>query len=639
MPGLQFCSRCVEHLLTGQFKGPAYKTCIACQPTCVTIARPDKLTFSTEEDFQAHVAACEDDANADLLQDKSDGMGSKKRLYMEGSHKNGCSWRLNASTGMDGSITATQSGAHATDGDCPCGSMAHARRLSPATKDWIANLLDLCVSKDRIYEFCLHPERMPKGFPRPPPGEGPRWVPTWPQLGSLEQRHRAAARLDPDDQAAVAKFIAEHGALPPGEAHTVYTAGAADVLYHQEFICKCYGDNSGTKKCQQKGCQPFMLVIQSPWQRTMVRQLAATGHLDCVGMDATFQVTRYRWGLHALVGPDTFGEAVPLAYCITSSETWEPITKFLDVVKGANPQLSPRVIVIDKSNTEIRAIKQSVLGRSAEIRICFFHIMQAWQRYLKRSEHGLTSEQQATILRLVRAVKLASTKKKYEKQMTQLQNLLKAEKATALLSSLKSEWHTGDMRNYWCNAFRKQRTRQPFSMDTNNLIERLWQTLKYMALKGKSNKRMDFLLATLLGSMATFFTARQAEKSSGRRANWRLFESIAQHEAAAVMLQLAGSLEVVDPETGAAQVQSSSDPAVMYEVSLQHAHCSCPDSTGLLCKHIRAVARVLGGLEAWGLAVDSLREESAVEVGAAEAAAEAGAMDAPPPAMLLSWAV
>ena len=102
---------------------------------------------------------------------------------------------------------------------------------------------------------------------------------------------------------------------------------------------------------------------------------------------------------------------------------------------------------------------------------------------------------------------------------------------------------------------------------------------------------MDFLLATLLGSMATFFTARQAEKSSGRRANWRLFESIAQHEAAAVTLQLAGSLEVVDPETGAAQVQSSSDPAVMYEVSLQHAHCSCPDSTGLLCKHIRAVAR------------------------------------------------
>lgn len=30
---------------------------------------------------------------------------------------------------------------------------------------------------------------------------------------------------------------------------------------------------------------------------------------------------------------------------------------------------------------------------------------------------------------------------------------------------------------------------------------------------------------------------------------------------------------------------------LLHQVSLQHARCSCPDSTGLLCKHIRAVAR------------------------------------------------
>lgn len=88
---------------------------------------------------------------------------SHKRLYMEGSHKNSCSWRLNASTGADGTITVTQSGAHVTEGDHPCGSMASARRLSPQTKEWICSLMDMYVSKDRIYEFCLHPERVPKG--------------------------------------------------------------------------------------------------------------------------------------------------------------------------------------------------------------------------------------------------------------------------------------------------------------------------------------------------------------------------------------------------------------------------------------------------------------------------------------------
>ena len=64
---------------------------------------------------------------------------------------------------------------------------------------------------------------------------------------ALVRAPQSAARLDPDDQAAVSKFIREHGALAPGEAHTVDTVGDADVLYHQEFVCKCYGSNSGVR--------------------------------------------------------------------------------------------------------------------------------------------------------------------------------------------------------------------------------------------------------------------------------------------------------------------------------------------------------------------------------------------------------
>lgn len=68
-----------------------------------------------------------------------------------------------------------------------------------------------------------------------------------------------------------------------------------------------------------------------------------------VCLDGTFQVTQYGWGMYALIAPDEFGEAVPLAYCITSSEGPEPITIFLDTVLSANPTFAPRVIVIDKS--------------------------------------------------------------------------------------------------------------------------------------------------------------------------------------------------------------------------------------------------------------------------------------------------
>lgn len=88
------------------------------------------------------------------------------------------------------------------------------------------------------------------------------------------------------------------------------------------------------------------------WQCGLAR-IAATVLADClilqVCLDATGQVCAYGWQLHAIIAPDDFGEAVPLAYCITSSEKPEPITQFLNAVVEANPSFSPRVIVIDKS--------------------------------------------------------------------------------------------------------------------------------------------------------------------------------------------------------------------------------------------------------------------------------------------------
>lgn len=110
-------------------------------------------------------------------------------------------------------------------------------------------------------------------------------------------------------------------------------------------------------------------------------------------------------------------------------------------------------------------------------------------------------------------------------------------------------------------------------------------------LQGKHNKRLDCLLDTLINSLSTFFQGRLNEKASGRRMNWKLFQSVGQREMAAVQLHAAGCVTIVDAAAGTASVKSSSCPRTVYDVSLRlPAYCSCPDSTGLLCKHIRAVA-------------------------------------------------
>lgn len=150
----------------------------------------------------------------------------------------------------------------------------------------------------------------------------------------------------------------------------------------------------------------------------------------------------------------------------------------------------------------------------------------------------------------------------------------------------------GDTPKQWVNAFRKRALRLPFRLDTNNLIERFFKNLKYYFLRGKTNKRMDHLLATLLVDLCSFFTARLRAKELGRKTNWRLITSVCARESAAAELCAAGerSIKIVGADEGEVVVKSGTSN-VWHEVSLRHARCSCPDSSGLLCKHIRAAAR------------------------------------------------
>ncbi|GAQ92124.1 hypothetical protein KFL_009260030 [Klebsormidium nitens] len=106
-------------------------------------------------------------------------------------------------------------------------------------------------------------------------------------------------------------------------------------------------------------------------------------------------------------------------------------------------------------------------------------------------------------------------------------------------------------------------------------------------------------------------------------------------------LDKAGAVTVLDNQSGHAEVASKAALSVLaaaaaandstaarpqtgmtteklYTVVLRGGFCDCEDPSGLLCKHIRAVARKLGGLEKWNLTLDSLREEVLMEVKTAE---------------------
>src|SRR5437016_11909148 len=67
-------------------------------------------------------------------------------------------------------------------------------------------------------------------------------------------------------------------------------------------------------------------------------------------------------------------------------------------------------------------------------------------------------------------------------------------------------------------------------------------------------------------------------------------------------------IDIIDPMYGYCIVKSQSNSSKVYEVYLcDGSHCNCQDQSSLLCKHIRAAARILGGLETWNLSLDSER--------------------------------
>lgn len=67
-------------------------------------------------------------------------------------------------------------------------------------------------------------------------------------------------------------------------------------------------------------------------------------------------------------------------------------------------------------------------------------------------------------------------------------------------------------------------------------------------------------------------------------------------------------IDIIDPMYGYCIVKSQSNSSIVYEVYLcDGSYCNCQDQTSLLCKHIRAAARILGGLEIWNLSLDSER--------------------------------
>lgn len=208
-----------------------------------------------------------------------------------------------------------------------------------------------------------------------------------------------------------------------------------------------YGERVASKMtnkcCNSPRCRPLVLVLQDPWMRSFMKHMHQQKRLNAICIDATGQTNAYGFMLYAIIVPDAnAGRGVPIAHMITSVDNHQTVRKMLDAVTQAcGDYFKPKMVMIDKCDAESKGIRE--WDPEVEIVLCFFHVMQAWRRWLNRSNNGVKSMKADVIMRFIRAMKNAVTPAAFYEEKEILEAYLKGEQLGNVKNYLDSEWIGG----------------------------------------------------------------------------------------------------------------------------------------------------------------------------------------------------
>lgn len=178
---------------------------------------------------------------------------------------------------------------------------------------------------------------------------------------------------------------------------------------------------------------------------------------------------------------------MPLAWMITNWETYSPVKAFLKILVEVNHDgfRDLKLIIIDKSDAEIKGIKEAFGPRYAEtpedrqvignvgIQLCFFHVLQAWDRHLRKNSTRVTQEQRQKLVVLIRSMCQSNDEAAFNRIHDLFLRYVNTHGLSQVLSYYQSEWH--NCRRLWSNAWMIRFSTGWKVMHTNNLVERFFR--------------------------------------------------------------------------------------------------------------------------------------------------------------------
>lgn len=260
--------------------------------------------------------------------------------------------------------------------------------------------------------------------------------------------------------------------------------------------------------------RPFILVIQDEWMLENAIRFSAN---NAWAVDSTFKTNIFGLPLYAAVLPNQLGMGIPIWLMMCTSDVGtqhESIALEITIrmiflrMKGVRPA----AIVIDKSPQELHPIlkvinedphcweedghghRRQVAGH---VLLCWFHAKKAWvENLLPQVPADMRDHVYDSLSNLMHTTTEESFQAKYETLLQQYSGHLNIQRYIS---------------NGWCGYACEWQKRWPKfgrlfphgNVDTTNLVERLWQYIKYTLLDSKINRSILVLLQALVGDSIT----------------------------------------------------------------------------------------------------------------------------------------
>ncbi|KAI5068324.1 hypothetical protein GOP47_0016669 [Adiantum capillus-veneris] len=308
----------------------------------------------------------------------------------------------------------------------------------------------------------------------------------------------------------------------------------ATMLKKQRKVCYYQPYNPHATNDSEK---PFILIIQDQWMLEMAMRFS--WHNSWV-IDSTFKTNAFGLPLYAVVLPNQHGVGIPIWFMMCSNDPGLDHERIaleitLSTILSRMGNFRSTALVIDKSSLELEAFSKVINGdeccwhsyetgpreqRFCHIIVCWFHTKKAWvENLLPKVPKELQDHFYSSMTTLMHAFDEVEFENHYQELLQHYAAHINVQRYVT---------------NGWCGCDCPWRRRwSKFgrllnygNVDTTNLVERLWQYIKYILLDARINRSIVDLLHAMVGDSTTgtrmggtlleFFKQKQEIVDSGR---------------------------------------------------------------------------------------------------------------------------